>query len=302
MRIKTGSRLHFGLIDLSSVSERVDGGVGLGITSPGVTIEAEKSSYLNVRGPMKEKVKNAAEAVISHYDVQPVSITVEEAIPQHRGLGSGTQTALAAGFAVAKLNDLDLSTSKVAEIVGRGGTSGIGTAVFDHGGFILDGGHDLNDKGGFLPSAASSVSPPPVISRTEFPDWNIKILIPDSTGAHGSNEISVFDTECPIPVSEVRELSHTILMQLLPSVAESNFDLFRRSIKKIQQVGFKKRELQRQPDSLSIIEEVQKRGYAAGMSSLGPAVFVISPDQISVPYDDIKTINTEAMNQGANFS
>jgi hypothetical protein len=38
------------------------------------------------------------------------------------------------------------------------------------------------------------------------------------------------------------------------------------------------------------------------MSSLGPAVFAISPDSISVPYDDIKTIETRAMNQGAKFS
>jgi beta-ribofuranosylaminobenzene 5'-phosphate synthase len=302
MRIETGSRLHFGLIDLSSKSSRVDGGIGLGIKYPGVTLEVEESTCLKVHGPMRERVKNTAEAVIDRYNLQPVEITIKETIPQHRGLGSGTQTDLAAGFAVARTNNLELSTSEVAEVVGRGGTSGIGTAVFEKGGFVLDGGHDLNEKGGFLPSAASSVSPPPVISRLDFPDWNIKILIPGSTGAYGSDEVSVFNNECPIPLSEVQELSHIILMQLLPSVAEPDFGLFRDSIKQIQEIGFKKRELQRQPDSLYMIEELQNRGYAAGMSSLGPAVFAISPDPISVPYDDIKTIETRAMNRGAKFS
>lgn len=302
MRIETGSRLHFGLIDLSSESNRVDGGIGLGIESPGVILEVKESDDLRVRGPMRERVKDAAGAVIRRYDLQPVEIRIKETIPQHQGLGSGTQTDLAAGFAVARTNNLELSSSEVAKTVGRGGTSGIGTAVFENGGFVLDGGHDLDEKGGFLPSAASSVSPPPVISRLDFPDWHINILIPDSTGAYGSDEVSVFKDECPIPSSEVKKLSYTILMKLLPSIVESDFNLFKDSIEKIQEIGFKKRELQRQPDSLSIIRELQNKGYAVGMSSLGPAVFVISPDPISMPYNEIKTIETKAMNQGVKFS
>ncbi|WP_342764847.1 beta-ribofuranosylaminobenzene 5'-phosphate synthase family protein, partial [Haloferax sp. Atlit-4N] len=169
MRIETGSRLHFGLIDLNSKSSRVDGGIGLGINYPGVTLEVEESACLKVHGPMRERAKNAAEAVIDRYNIQPAEISIKETIPQHKGLGSGTQMDLAAGFAVARMNNLELSTPEVAEVVGRGGTSGIGTAVFEKGGSVLDGGHDLNEKGGFLPSAASSVSPPPVISRLDFP-------------------------------------------------------------------------------------------------------------------------------------
>jgi len=302
MIIETGSRLHFGLIDLSSELDRVDGGIGLGIKSPSVKIEAKKSSCLRVSGPMNKRAKAAAEAVITRYDLEPVKITIKETIPQHHGLGSGTQTDLAAGFAAAKINNMSLSTARVAQIVGRGGTSGIGTAVFDRGDFVLDGGHDLNKKGGFLPSAASSVSPPPVVSRLDFPDWNIKIFIPNSKGAYGSDEVKVFEEECPIPLTEVRELSHIILIQLLPSIVQANFNLFRDSINSIQKIGFKKRELQRQPDSLSLVEELQREGYAAGMSSLGPAVFAISPNKVTTSYDNIDSIETVAANQGAKFS
>lgn len=302
MRIETGSRLHFGLIDMSTETNRVDGGIGLGIRYPGVTLEVEKADCLEVYGPMKRRVKAAAETVLNQYNAQPVKIDVKEIIPQHKGLGSGTQTDLAAGFAVATINNLSISTNGIAEIVGRGGTSGIGTAVFDNGGFIVDGGHDIVKKGGFLPSAASNVSPPPVISRLDFPDWNIKIMMPDSIGAFGSNEVDIFEEECPIPVSEVRELSHIILMQLLPSIVQEDFGLFRRSINSIQNIGFKRRELHRQPDSHSLVEELQDRGYAAGMSSFGPAVYAISPDTICIPEQGFKEFETEAMNQGAKLS
>ena len=48
----------------------------------------------------------------------------------------------------------------LGEIIGRGGTSGIGVFSFDFGGFIVDGGHSLKSKSSFLPSSASQAKPP----------------------------------------------------------------------------------------------------------------------------------------------
>lgn len=301
MRIETGCRLHFGLIDLSNESDRVDGGIGLGLKSPGISLKAEKSDVLEIQGPAQDRVETAANAVIQEYDLDPVKIQILEVFPQHKGLGSGTQLALAAGFAVAEINNKNLSTKTMAEVVGRGGTSGIGTAVFSEGGFILDGGHSLNDKGGFLPSAAADVPPPPVLSRLEFPDWHIKIFLLDSVGAYGSDEVTVFEEECPIPVDEVKDLTYIIIMKLLPSIIQGDYKLFRDAVNKIQFIGFKKSELERQPASQSLVEELQDQGYAAGMSSLGPAVFVISPEPIDLDFDDITTIETKAATTGAKF-
>lgn len=301
MRIETGCRLHFGLIDLSTEPDRVDGGIGVGLKSPGISLQAEECEVLEVQGPAQNRVKAAANAVIQEYDLDPVKIQIQEVFPQHKGLGSGTQLALAAGFAVAEVNNKSLSTRTMAEVVGRGGTSGIGTAVFSEGGFILDGGHSLNNKGGFLPSAAADVPPPPVLSRLKFPDWHIKIFLPDSVGAYGSDEVTVFEEECPIPVDEVKDLAYIIIMKLLPSIAQDDYKLFRESLNKIQFIGFKKRELERQPASQSLVEELQELGYAAGMSSVGPAVFVISPKPIDVAFDDITTIETKPVNSGAMF-
>jgi beta-RFAP synthase len=91
------------------------------------------------------------------------------------------------------------------------------------------------------------------------------------------------------------------MMELLPSIAAGDFDLFRSSINTIQRIGFKHRELQRQPESLSLVNDLQDQGYAAGMSSLGPAVFAISPNQINVTNPDSVSISTKAANSGASF-
>ncbi|QSG13692.1 putative sugar kinase [Halapricum desulfuricans] len=91
-------------------------------------------------------------------------------------------------------------------------------------------------------------------------------------------------------------------MKLIPSIAQGDYILFREAINSMQFIGFKKREIKRQPDSLSLVNELQEMGYAAGMSSLGPAVFVISPDPIDIEYDGVKSIDTEASTTGAEFT
>ena len=112
------------------------------------------------------KIKKAALKMVEHLKInEGFTFTVDKTYPSHSGLGSGTQLSLAAGKLISKMNDLDLTASEIASIVGRGGTSGIGVAAFDKGGFIVDGGHNKAEKPGFLPSSASHASPPPIIAR-----------------------------------------------------------------------------------------------------------------------------------------
>ncbi|MEZ5334482.1 MAG: hypothetical protein R2741_04185 [Methanolobus sp.] len=48
--------------------------------------------------------------------------------------------------AVNELYNLGKSVRELAIAVGRGGTSGIGVASFEMGGFIVDGGHRFSDR------------------------------------------------------------------------------------------------------------------------------------------------------------
>ncbi len=187
--IRTPSRVHVTLIDMHGGSGRVDGGIGITLDEPGILLEAELSPALSVRGgtpELQERVRGIAAEVLQKLGAGgSVAITVRNHFPSHVGLGSGTQLGLAVARAISELHGRALSVRELAKLVGRGGTSGIGTAAFEHGGFIVDGGHRFGfggEKTDFRPSAASrGVRPPPVIARHDFPsDWRILIAIPES--------------------------------------------------------------------------------------------------------------------------
>jgi beta-ribofuranosylaminobenzene 5'-phosphate synthase len=280
LNITTPSRLHITLIDMNASKGRVDGGIGLTLDRPAISVSAVRSDVIEIKGNSEhvERMRNSAGKLLP--ESAGINITVEKDYPSHIGLGSGTQAALAAGEAVNRLYHLGLNVCEIAARIGRGGTSGIGVAAFESGGFILDGGHKFSEKKAFLPSAASKLPPPPVLLRKDFPDWDIVVAIPEEKGASLKNEFSIFQKVCPIPLREVEELSHTILMQLLPALVEEDIVTFGKSINTIQELGFKKYEVKLQPRSNDLMTALRDAGaYGAGMSSFGPTVYAFGEDQ-----------------------
>ncbi|HOI60657.1 MAG TPA: beta-ribofuranosylaminobenzene 5'-phosphate synthase [Methanoculleus sp.] len=281
------SRLHITLLDMNGTSGRVDGGVGVALDEPGCLLDARKGPGLDVHGGdelLRNRVLEAARAVKEGLGLPGgADITVHAVARPHAGLGSGTQVALATAAALCRLYDRNVPVPDLARIVGRGGTSGIGTAAFAQGGFILDGGHRFGSPGGkqdFRPSAASrGVAPPPVLARHRFPeDWRILLVTPDiDAGAHGRREIDIFRTHCPVPLHEVRELCHEVLMRMIPGLVEQDIDLFGSAINRTQVLGFKKVEVAMQhPVVSSLIEAMVEAGAAgAGLSSFGPTVYAV---------------------------
>jgi beta-ribofuranosylaminobenzene 5'-phosphate synthase len=203
LKITTPSRLHITLIDMNASIGRVDGGIGLTLENPSITMSAERSEAVEITGTSEhaQRMRNSAVKLLP--EGKGIHIEIKKDYPSHIGLGSGTQAALAAGMAVNRIYELNLSIYEIAVKVGRGGTSGIGVAAFESGGFILDGGHKFSDKKDFLPSSASDLPPAPVLLRTDFPDWDIVIAIPEQKGASLKNEVNIFQKECPVPLKEV---------------------------------------------------------------------------------------------------
>jgi beta-ribofuranosylaminobenzene 5'-phosphate synthase len=284
--VQTPSRLHLTLIDMHGGSGRVDGGVGITLDEPGILLEISANPYLEVRGcdgVTQERIRETALKVLEGLRIGgSISITVRDSIPSHTGLGSGSQMMLATARGIAEVYGRSVSVQNLAFLIGRGGTSGIGTAAFDQGGFIIDGGHAFGQgrKDGFRPSSASAgVHPPPVIVRHEFPsDWRILLATPHlPPGASGGIEKDIFRTHCPVPVDEVRALCHEILMRMLPGIVERDLDLFGSSVNAIQGLGFKKVELGLQPEEVRLLTETVRAAGAAGagMSSFGPTIYAI---------------------------
>lgn len=262
------------LIDMNGEIGRMDGGAGLTLSSPNIKITAEEAENVRIEGlqGFADRMKKAAEAVLP--EGKGIRIDVKETIPAHVGFGSGTQSALAAAAAVNELYGLGKSVRELAYAVKRGGTSGIGVTAFEKGGFVVDGGHKFKDKGAFLPSAASRVPPGPVLFREDFPNWDMVVAIPNEKGMHDQDEINVFKQFCPLPIEEVREIAHVVLMQMMPAVVEEDIENFGAAVNHVQNVGFNKRESLIWPDFVKDIASfMRSQTYGAGVSSFGPVVY-----------------------------
>jgi beta-ribofuranosylaminobenzene 5'-phosphate synthase len=174
---------------------------------------------------------------------------------------------------------------ELAKIVGRGGTSGIGIGAIQTGGFIIDGGHHFRrgalSKHGYTPSSASAgMEPPPILVHHDFPDWDILIMVPLGEGASGLREVTLFKVVCPVPLEEVRRMSHILLMQMLPAVIEKDLEMFGAAMSDFQTLGFKVFELRAQTqlvlDALRFLKD--NGGIGAGMSSWGPSLYAFGED------------------------
>ena len=283
IQITTPSRLHFSLIDLNGKLGRIDGGFGLAIKNPYFQIIAESSSDIFVEShTYQERATKIVRRLQNFYTFPGIKLRIVNEIPNHSGFGSGTQLSLAIAAAVNNLHKLDLSLLELANAVGRGGTSGIGVAAFETGGFILDGGHQYPEqKASFLPSAAvGDIAPPPILARYTFPSWPLLIVIPNCTKIYGEAELELFRTLCPQPESVAPKLSHLLLLKILPAVLEDDIYSFGDALNSIQNFGWKKVEIDAQGIELQqTLEFLQCNGaLGAGVSSWGPAICAISDD------------------------
>jgi beta-ribofuranosylaminobenzene 5'-phosphate synthase len=262
-------------------------------------LEAERCEDLVAVGENADRALAAARAVQKHLGLGGALLTIRSGYRMHVGLGGGTQLGIAAGKALCELYNQSLSVREIARIIARGGTSGIGTAAFETGGFLIDGGHSYGpgkEKMSFSPSSAcGGVRPASVTMRHDFPrDWKIILALPDiAAGAHGNREVDIFREYCPLPVAEVHELCYQILVRMVPSLVEENLEEFGAAVNRVQEIGFKKIEVMLQhPVVHRLMAAMREAGAAcAGLSSFGPAVYAITDTEGR----DIEAAAREAM-------
>ena len=223
--VEAPARLHMGFLDLGGSLGRKFGGIGVGINEIVTRLTLEHTRELEVAGPDAARARKAAQALSTALGRPlPARIHIETAIPHHAGLGSGTQMALAVGLGLSRLHGLGLNVVDVAATIGRGARSGIGIAVFDQGGLVVDAGRGERTR------------IPPVIARLAMPaDWRFLIVLDhNDQGLHGAQEIQAF-RELPVfPVEEAARLCHLLLMRGLPAVVEEDIEAFGEVIAALQ--------------------------------------------------------------------
>ncbi|MFI3180829.1 MAG: GHMP kinase [Methylococcales bacterium] len=216
------ARLHMGFLDLSGSLGRQFGSIGVALNEPvtQLVISASDKKYIE-----NKSVSKYLTIFCKAFDVSDaLNIAIVETIPEHIGLGSGTQMALAIGAGLNAFYDLKLSVRDIAAVMDRGLRSGIGIGVFEQGGFVVDGGRGKN------------TITPPMLAHFDVPEnWRF-ILVFDKRGQglHGQQEIQAFKTLPPFPRSEVERLSYLLLMQALPAIAEKDLARFGDVITELQ--------------------------------------------------------------------
>ncbi|WP_182868121.1 GHMP family kinase ATP-binding protein [Rhodopirellula sp. JC639] len=281
IRIETGARLHFGLLDTAPPF----GGLGAMIDQPTTIVDLSPADQWNVRRGDTQRINRIAER-FSRFTGQAtlpaVSIDVITAAPPHRGFGSGTQLSLAIAEGLRQFTGLPIPDETLAvQIADRGKRSAVGVHGFFGGGMIFETG---DDDGGALN---------PIRQRVELPpSWRLLTLSPSTMPqtVHGQQESDHFAKLQSGSPGESDHFHRESLLRLinddiLPAARAGNFSDFARAIESYNYTsGMMFAATQGGPYNgrwvTDLVASLQSAGATGvGQSSWGPGVFVWCEDE-----------------------
>lgn len=276
IRVQAPSRLHFGLLSLAGEGRRF-GGVGLMVQAPGVAVTCRESGAWSTRGPLAERAQGYVRRCAEQFpQMPPHEVCVESSGPEHAGLGTGTQLALAVGTALTRAAGLQLDAAALGPILGRGQRSALGIHGFDRGGFLVEGGKSTG------PVA-------PLVARHDFPDdWRLVLTIPAwAEGIHGPAERNAFQKLLEQGASQptTDALCRLALLGLLPALVERDLPAFGAALFEFNAlVGAAFAPVQggvyAHPRLAEVVAFIRDQGIpGVGQSSWGATIFAVVEDQ-----------------------
>lgn len=275
MDVEAPARLHLGFLDLNGALGRRFGSLGLTIDTLSTRLRAEPAPELSASGPGSERALRLARAFAEARGIEGgARLTLDSVIPEHAGLGSGTQLALAIGTALEHLCSSGTGGRAIASTLGRGRRSGIGIGAFEEGGFIVDCGR------GDHPDV------PPVAIRLPFPErWRLLLILDvRGQGLHGTEESAAFARLPEFTDEAAGRLCRVLMMKVLPGLIERRLAPVAEGIGEIQRVvGDHFAPAQGGRYASAAVAEVlgwlESRGLeGVGQSSWGPTGFVLAED------------------------
>ncbi|MEJ2762100.1 MAG: GHMP kinase, partial [Gammaproteobacteria bacterium] len=225
VKVEAPARLHMGFLDLHGGLGRRFGSIGLCLQEIATELCVSPAPDITAEGPSAELARLNAEKLLAELGCDTgVRISVKRAIPEHIGLGSGTQMAMAVGAALNRLLGLDQSPQQLSRLLKRGRRSGIGIGTFSAGGFIIDGGHS---EGTLIP---------PVLCQVPIPEpWRFILVLDTSRrGLSGRDEVMAFRDLPPMDEAVVGRICRRVLMQALPAIRDGDCTAFGAAITEVQ--------------------------------------------------------------------
>ncbi len=275
IEVRAHARLHFGFLDVTGERGRRFAGIGLTLESPRTVLEIEPADRLIVEGEHAERfVRLASMHQEASGRTPKARIRVLEAIPDHVGLGSGTQAALAVGTGLDRLQGVTRPPEELCGLMGRGGRSGIGFHAFRSGGLLVEAGHRPD---------RDTAEPAPLLLRHAFPrEWRIVLAVP-TTGRRisGSREEHAFARLRPEAIRDVDAVAGIVLLKMLPALVERDLRAFGAALTEMQdRVGAWFSSVQEgpyHPDSARLVRALRQEGATGvGQSSWGPTLYALA--------------------------
>lgn len=284
VRITTGARLHFGLLDVSPPF----GGCGVMVSGPETIVQVQRGSEYRYRcdDPIDLRHQQRASGIaecLGGGHLPHVEVRIIRTAPSHNGLGSGTQLSLAIAEAILCVafgkkfdHDPPAHRSALLSAADRGRRSAVGTHGYFDGGFLAEG---LNVGGDEMLN--------PVDFRIELPaSWRAVVLLPSANStshAHvsvsGSDEQAKFD-QLPPAESHRTNLQEILTQEIIPAARDGRFLSFVDSVTRYNRAsGELFASVQggpyNGPETTRLVQGLIADGYlGVGQSSWGPGVFV----------------------------
>jgi beta-RFAP synthase len=305
VRIVTGSRLHFGLLDPATPF----GGVGVMIQEPQTEVVVHFSESFRFSDPEADRIESIAARVaqmLGESQLPRCEVAISQRPLSHSGLGSGTQLSLALAESLACFFDVTVERERiVTEIAGRGQRSAVGSHGYFQGGLIYE-------------EASESKTLNSIRARVEIPEsWRVAVFRPTRLPALVCGDVEAEQFEClsPVTLHRRKEMRSIITDAMLPAARKGRFQEFAAAVHRYNHAsGELFAEVQggpyNGPDVTELVRWLVHEGaLGVGQSSWGPGVFAWfeSDDewrafQQRIPADITTIAATSARNQGRDCS
>jgi beta-ribofuranosylaminobenzene 5'-phosphate synthase len=302
MHIVARPRIHVSLADMGFASPRAFGGIGFSIEQPVTVFHFERCGSVQIDGleALDEEGRADLAQVIERMTNEQGDLrfraVLREAPPQHVGFGSKTAISLALIAGVNAFRSIGWSVEQMQRLSGRGAASGVGIHSFFTGGVVWDAGHRVDTTRQLLPSGSTTrTGIPPLAARVPFPDaWRVMLVLPDEREMTGQQEIKFFVENAPVPKVEALSTMAALYHGVLPALLLGDYRALASALAEVHRLGFKARELNRWSPQLQMaLAALFEGGFSAGLSSVGPLIYVILPDD-----DPITVYNARAICTG----
>jgi beta-RFAP synthase len=270
--------LHFGLWSLHRAEGRQFGGVGAMVALAAAELSITPAESFTAAGDGQNRVAEFACRWARFHDrsLPGCRIEVRHLGPQHAGLGTGTQLGLSVAVGLNAYCDLpSQSPRELAQSVGRGLRSAVGTYGFVYGGLIVEQGR--------LPGDPIS----PLDCRLDLPDaWRFVLLRPRGLcGLAGDEETQALEKLPSVDPATTRDLVAMVCDCLVPAAATADFPMFAGGLYRYgnlagQCYAARQGGAYNGPVLTALVEWARRQGYAGvGQSSWGPTIFVATESE-----------------------